>query len=134
MDSSLGHPEINEMKSHPLFRRGSSNSQAVPSQFLLNPKEVAKRASDVPVLKVGYKDQEEGHSGDHNRRRDSIMRRESIKQGSVTRQEEEEETKRQKGVLEAMAMLRKAQKEFTWDSVKHDNEAQDVRVTRSVSL
>ena len=110
------------MKSQPLSRRGSSNSQAVPVQFLLNCKEVAMRASE------GYKDQEEEHGGEHNRRRDSIMRRGSIKQGSVTRQEEEEETKRQKAELEAMAMLRKAQQEFTWDSFKHDKQVTDVKV------
>ena len=123
-DSSLRHPKITEvkMKSQPLSRRGSSNSQAVPVQFLLNCKEVAMRASE------GYKNQDEELGGEHNRRRDSIMRRGSIKQGSVTRQEEEEETKRQKAELEAMAMLKKAQKEFTWDSVKHHNQVPDVKV------
>ena len=87
----------------------------------------------MSVLQVGYKDQEEVNSGEHNRRRDSILRRGSKKQGSLTRQDEDElETKRLKAAMEAMVMLKDAQKEFTWDSVKPDNQVTGVRVKRLV--
>ena len=44
LDSSLGLPKITvaETQSQPQSRRGSTNTQAVPVQFLLNPKEVAR--------------------------------------------------------------------------------------------
>ena len=45
-------------------------------------------------------------------------------------QEEDEETNRLKAALEAIAMLKKAHKEFTWDSVKSASEVPDVRVKR----
>ena len=87
----------------------------------------------MSVLQVGYKDQEEVNSGEHNRRRDSILRRGSKKQGSLTRQDEDElETKRLKAAMEAMVMLKDAQKEFTWGSVKPDNQVTGVRVKRLV--
>ena len=55
------------------------------------------------------------------------------KQGSLTRQDEDElETKRLKAAMEAMVMLKDAQKEFTWDSVKPDNQVTGVRVKRLV--
>ena len=52
LDSSLGPPEIpvEETQSQPESRRGSTSTQAVPVQFLLNPREVARRASDVSAL------------------------------------------------------------------------------------
>ena len=86
----------------------------------------------MSVLQVGYKDQEEVNSGEHNRRRDSILRRGSKKQGSLTRQDEDElETKRLKAAIEAMGMMKKAQKDFTWDSVKPVSKVPDVKVKRS---
>ena len=45
LDFSLGPPEITleETQSQPESRRGSTSTQAVPVQFLLNPKEVSRR-------------------------------------------------------------------------------------------
>ena len=136
LDSSLGLPEITvaETQSQPQSRRGSTNTQAVPVQFLLNPKEVARRASAVSALLVENKEEEE-QRGEGNRRRDSITRRGSVKRGSLTWQEKEElETKRLKAAIEAMGMMKKAQKDFTWDSVKPVSKVPDVKIKRSVSF
>ena len=135
LDCSLGVPDIKieETQSQPQSRRGSTNTQSVPVQFLLNPKEVARRSSDASAMQGGFKEENE-NVNDHNKRRDSITRRGSVKRGSLTWQEEEElETKRLKAAIEAMGMRKKAQKEFTWDSVEPINEATDVKVKRSVT-
>ena len=79
--------------------------------------------------------EEEEQSREHNRRRDSITRRGSVKRGSLTWQEKEElETKRLKAAIEAMGMMKKAQKDFTWDSVKPVSKVPDVKIKRSVSF
>ena len=145
-ENALDVPDITvaETKSQPQSRRGSTSIQALPVQFLLNPKEVSRRSSDA-AMPIIFKEEDE-NLADHNNRRDSDKRRDSIenwnktrrgsmKRGSLTWQEEEElETKRLKAAIEAMGMRKKAQKEFCWDSVKTINEPSDVKVKRSVKL
>ena len=90
-DSSLEPPKImrEETPSQPPPRRGSTNTQAIPVHFLFTHKEVGRRAPDVSALQVEYKEEEE-QSGERNERRDSMTRRGSVKQVSLTWQEEED--------------------------------------------
>ena len=136
-DSSLDIPsiEVDETKSQPQSRRGSTNGQSLPVQFLLNPKEVLRRSSDAGALKVNFKEEiKQDIIREHDKRRDSTeyftkTRRGSIKRGSLTMQEEEElETKRLKAAVEAMGMRKQAQKDFCWDTVEIVKD--DVRVNR----
>ena len=119
---------VAETQSQPQSRRSSNTSQLIPVQLMLNPKEITRRASDASAMQVEYKDEEKP------RRRDSITRRGSVKRVSLTWQEAEElkrlETKKLKAALEAMGMIKKAQKEFTWDSVKPEHS--DIKVKRLV--
>ena len=55
---------------------------------------------------------------DHSGPRAEVTRRGSIKRGSITWDEEGDlEAKKLKASMEAMGMLKKKQKEFTWDAV-----------------
>ena len=62
-------------------------------------------------------------------------RRGSIKRGSISWEEEEAlEAKKLKATLEAMGMIKKKQKEFTWDSVQQEKkEEEDPSVSRRKS-
>ena len=54
-----------------------------------------------------------------------MTRRGSVKRGSIVEDEEALEAKKLKATLEAMGMMKKKQKEFTWDSVKSQNIEED---------
>ena len=126
LDSTLHVPEITvtETQSQPGSRRSST---AVPVQLMINPGEVARRASDVGTVHADYMEDYEYQE----RRRDSITRRGSVKRGSISYKDEEKlETKRLKAALDAMGVMKKAQKEFTWDSVSSSNEDVDITVKR----
>ena len=58
--------------------------------------------------------------------RAEVTRRGSIKRGSITWEEEGDlEAKKLKASMDAMGMLKKKQKEFTWDAVNTANSASD---------
>ena len=63
-----------------------------------------------------------------------VTRRGSVKRGSIVEDEEALEAKRLKAALEAMGMMKKKQKEFTWDSVKKEKDEPEETKTRKVSL
>ena len=122
--------EIEDTQSQPQSRRGSSMANTMPMQYLLNPQEVARRASDIGMLKVSF--EEPSVDVDQaTERRDSTeiytkTLRGSTKRGSVTLGLEDEEAqlnlKRIKSSLKAMEFTKKAQKQFCWDSVKDTKE------------
>ena len=126
LDSTLDVPEITvtESQSQPGSRR---SSHVVPVQLMINPGEVARRASDAGAGQPDYMEDYEYQE----RRRDSITRRGSVKRGSISYKDEEGlETKRLKAALDAMGVRKKAQKEFTWDIIRPSNEDVDITVKR----
>ena len=124
--------DVEDTQSQPQSRRGSSMTNSMPTQYLLNPQEVARRASDFGALKSS--NEEEISNGEEIERRDSIENytttvRGSTKRGSVTLRLEEEEAemnlKRMKETLQAMETKKRAQKEFCWDSVSNRKVEED---------
>ena len=120
---------IGETRSQPGSRRGST----LPSAFLANPAEAARRASNASIpgwSRRGSQVRGELRGAtvvssccalqvvDHSGVRAEVTRRGSIKRGSITWDEEGDlEAKKLKAALDAMGMLKKKQKEFTWDAV-----------------
>ena len=101
------HPtanEIEETRSQPQSRRNSSVMLA--NEALTLP----RRASNVALLSLG---KEESESREN-------LRRGSVKRESVSYMEDEDglEAKKIKATLEAMGLLKKKQREFTWDEKK----------------
>lgn len=69
-------------------------------------------------------------------RRGEVTRRGSVKRGSISwEQEDQLESKKLKAALEAMGMVKKKQKEFTWDSVNSTSrkEPGDTKVKSAAS-
>ena len=123
--------EIEDTQSQPQSRRGSSMANTMPMQYLLNPQEVARRASDIGMLKVSF--EEPSVDVDQETEIYTKTLRGSTKRGSVTLGLEDEEAqltlKRIKSSLKAMETTKKAQQEFCWDSVcntkKKENEPKE---------
>ena len=149
-NDGLGIPDIyvEESRSQPGSRRNSN----IPGPLLLNPSEVTRRASMVPTDITRRSSNASMVPTDITRRSSnasmipdgsSYVRRESqdttrrgsIKRGSISWEEEEAlEAKKLKATLEAMGMIKKKQKEFTWDSVQQEKrEEEDPSVSRRKS-
>ena len=136
-NAGLGIPDIyveQESKSQPGSRRNST----LPSTLLLNPSEVTRRASLVPTEVTGRSSNafmipDEASYGRRESQDTQILtRRGSVKRGSLSWEEEEAlEAKKLKATLEAMGMMKKKQKEFTWDAVQQEKkEAEDQSISR----
>ena len=129
----LGIPDIyveQESKSQPGSRRNST----LPGTLLLNPSEVTRRASLVPTEVTSTRrssnasmiPDESSYGRRESQDTQVLTRRGSVKRGSLSWEEEEAlEAKKLKATLEAMGMMKKKQKEFTWDSVQQEKKYED---------
>ena len=128
-EHQLHIPEVNviETQSQPQSRRGSSTNQSEDLEFLQNPGYFPRRSSETHI--------HEENISEHLRKKETYTRKGSIKRGSLMLDDEEvSEVKRLKAEMEAKEMMKKAQKEFTWDTVKPIKGPVDTKQKRYCSI